>query len=150
MFRSISNWLALPPRDAWRLLGLMLGLPIVSALLWSCGLVRTRRVLDRLSPQMSGVEASAGDLDRALRLAWLAGIAGRRGPFKTTCLRQAVLVHWLLRWRGLAPELKLGVRKDERGFAAHAWVELQGRSLDLARHDHVAFPHTDWTSSVVR
>ena len=56
-----------------------------------------------------------------------------------TCLRQALLVHWLLRRRGFSPELKLGVRKQADAFDAHAWVELQGVALGQGELTHVPF-----------
>ena len=55
--------------------------------------------------------------------------ASRNGVYRAKCLPQA-LVGWRLLARSHIPaELKLGVRKDRAGFAAHAWVESGGRIL---------------------
>ena len=64
------------------------------------------------------------------RIAQLVGIAARRGIFKATCLPQACLVWWLLRRRGIAAELKIGVRKDGQALCGHAWVEHENRPLN--------------------
>jgi hypothetical protein len=147
MRSAITNWLALQPGDRWRLLGLMLGLPVIAGLLRIFGLVRTRRWLESMFQKKAPRSLAAGDLDAAQRLTRLADIAGRRGAIHATCLRQALLVHFLLRRRGLAPEFKLGVRKQEGSFDAHAWVELQGVALGQADLAHVPFSELGWTST---
>jgi len=43
-----------------------------------------------------------------------------------------MIVRTLLRRHGIDAELKLGVRQGQRGFEAHAWVELAGFPLDQA------------------
>ena len=80
------------------------------------------------------------ELARGERLARLAAIAGRHGPVEATCLRQSLLVYGLLRRRGSAPELKIGVRREDTAIAAHAWVELAGVSLDQTPRNHSPFP----------
>ena len=67
----------------------------------------------------------------ALRLGRLTRIAGRYVPANGSCLRQSLLVWWLLRRKGVPAELRIGVRKQE-GFAAHAWVELAGQPVNDA------------------
>jgi hypothetical protein len=52
-----------------------------------------------------------------------------RGAF--TCLPQALLLWWLLRRRGLKCELRLGARRTDGVFEAHAWVEYSGRQLEI-------------------
>jgi hypothetical protein len=71
--------------------------------------------------------------------------AAVRGALPATCLRQSLLIYWLLRRRGFDPELKLGVRKEQAGFDAHAWVELQGVALGQADLAHSPFPEKGWT-----
>lgn len=53
--------------------------------------------------------------------------AGRRAPFKATCLLEALAVEAMLRRRGHDARLRLGVmRPSANGLGAHAWVELNG------------------------
>lgn len=54
--------------------------------------------------------------------------ATRRWPAGDTCLRHCLLVGHRL--RGLSPVLRIGVRRDERGFLAHSWLEVDGHTLD--------------------
>jgi hypothetical protein len=56
-----------------------------------------------------------------------------------TCLRQALLLHWLLRRRGLQPELRIGVRKQGEALDAHAWMELDGHPLQSSPVAHSPF-----------
>jgi hypothetical protein len=143
MSGRLARWLELPTGERWLLLGLIGGLPTMSALLRIFGFVRTRRWLERISLNAAPHAADSDDLRIAQRLTRLANIAGRRGAITATCLRQSLLVYWLLRRRGLAPELKIGVRKEHANFDAHAWVELQGVALGQSTLAHSPFPDRD-------
>jgi hypothetical protein len=53
-----------------------------------------------------------------------------RWPAGDTCLRRCLLIGHRL--RRLEPVLRIGVRRDgSRGFGAHAWLEIDGRPLDM-------------------
>lgn len=108
----------------------------MSAALRGFGYVRTRRWLECRSVAAARREPTAAELRDAENLAVLAEVAGRNGPVTATCLRQSLLLYWLLRRRGLDPALKLGVLKEPEAFLAHAWVELGGRALaqETLRH----------------
>ena len=118
---------------------LLLELPVVSLLLAATGYKRTRRAIERCSMQAGMRSPGPGDLDSAERLAHLAALAGTRGPFPASCLRQSLLVYLLLRRRGLDPALLLGARRRDGRVDAHAWVELGGRALAQADLQHRAF-----------
>jgi hypothetical protein len=61
------------------------------------------------------------------RLAWCVRNMARLVP-AATCLTQGLALQALLHRRGVASELKLGVRRDgPDGLAAHAWVVVDGR-----------------------
>lgn len=49
-------------------------------------------------------------------------------PFDGTCLRRALLAGRLLRHR--SPVLRLGVAKSDGAVLAHAWLEIDGVSLE--------------------
>lgn len=135
----LRGWLALPRRERRIVLCLLLELPLVAALLRVAGYVRSRRWLEMLSERSMRRPATALELQQAHRLAELAAIAGARGAFAASCLRQSLLVYWRLRRQGFAPCLRIGVRKDAGAFDAHAWVELQGEALAQPGLMHVAF-----------
>lgn len=62
------------------------------------------------------------------RLAWLVGVAGRCAPVEATCLKQALVLGWLLAREGARVDLGIGVARAG-AFAAHAWIELGGQVL---------------------
>ncbi|MFL5385710.1 MAG: lasso peptide biosynthesis B2 protein [Longimicrobiaceae bacterium] len=63
------------------------------------------------------------------RVAWLVRAAARRVP-DASCLTRALAARWLLAEAALDSTLHFGHRRDERGaFAAHAWLEHEGRVL---------------------
>ena len=71
---------------------------------------------------------------RAARLVFVASprlYGSRRG-----CLRRSLVLGFALRRH--APQLQIGVRRENDCTLAHAWVEIAGRPVD-ARSDHVAF-----------
>lgn len=137
----LGGWLALSWTDRGRLLLMMLlGLPTIAAAVRLFGYGRTQRWLERRSNFGKMRAATFAELEDAARLARLAAIAGRHGPITATCLRQSLLVYWLLRRRGLRPEFRIGVRKHGELMDAHAWVELDGRGLDAMQVSHRPFP----------
>jgi hypothetical protein len=63
------------------------------------------------------------------RMAWLVRACARRVP-GASCLTRALAARWLLAEAGMDSTLHFGHRRDERGgFAAHAWLEHEGRVL---------------------
>jgi len=94
-------------------------------------------------------DAGDSELEYAQRIAELADIAGRRGVIAANCLPQALMVHGLLRRRGLAPQLRIGVRKSESNFDAHAWVELRGVALGQTNLSHIALPRENWARTTM-
>jgi hypothetical protein len=67
----------------------------------------------------------------AQRVAWAVVAATRHLPGQgDTCLARALTAEVLLRRHGHAAALRIGVaRVGGEGFAAHAWVETEGRIL---------------------
>ena len=67
------------------------------------------------------------DLIRALKAA--VDHARYNHLYPMTCLRRALTLQKLLSERGIAAELKIGVRKEAGQLSAHAWLEYQGKPL---------------------
>jgi len=57
------------------------------------------------------------------RMAWLVDVADRYALGKSSCLRQTAALAWLLRRRGVATSLRIGVARQEGKFTAHSWLE---------------------------
>ncbi len=131
MTRRLRRFLAMDGQHRRLFVAAWLSLPVIDLLLRVIGLERTRRLLARASPVPPGDprEAAGRDgIELAEELAGLIALAGRHAVANGTCLRQALLLWWMLRRRGLASEIRIGVSKQD-GFRAHAWVELAGREV---------------------
>jgi hypothetical protein len=136
---AVARWRALPPGDRGRLAALVLLMPLVDVSLRLLGVRRTRRWLDRSAGHPTATEPTPERIADAHQLARLAAIAGRRGLYPNTCLRQALVVQWWLRRRGLPACLRLGALLRDGALDAHAWVELGGVPLSQPGLRHVAF-----------
>jgi hypothetical protein len=63
------------------------------------------------------------------RAALLVDRVGGLYPLDATCLKKSLVLLRVLRRRGHAAELRLGVRRRDGAFASHAWVECGGHRL---------------------
>jgi hypothetical protein len=136
-----TRWRQLAVDERLIAVRLLFLLPVIDLSLRSVGFQRSWAWLARFAPAetaMGTVNADAAAA--AARLAWLARAIGARSPWRTSCLRQALAVWWLLRRRRLPAELKIGVIRRNPPFQAHAWVELDGVALDPDAAAHQAFP----------
>jgi hypothetical protein len=117
-------------------------LPAIGLVLKLAGLRRTYLLLQHTGAGRAPRDAVTA-VAEADAIARLVGVASRHGPYRASCLRQSLLLWWLLRRRRLPAELCIGVAKPAGGVVAHAWVELDGRVLNdpasVAR-DYAAFP----------
>jgi Transglutaminase-like superfamily len=74
------------------------------------------------------VESTQEDDDRrrpvVRRVRWAIGAVSRRAPWRCKCLEQAVAAKLMLRRRGMASTLYLGVARDpgSTSVQAHAWL----------------------------
>jgi hypothetical protein len=86
----------------------------------------------------TGNKGNAPSLPPATRLAWLVTVAGRYCPLGTSCLKEALVLSWLMSRRGMATTLRIGVARRHDSFDAHAWLEHDGRII-LGATDAVAY-----------
>jgi hypothetical protein len=116
------------PRTARPRLGLILEaaalLLIIRLALWTRPFSAVRRRLDAIRPRRGSAPDGVGEIARAIRA------LARRLPFAMTCLVEALAAEAMLRRRGYACILRLGVRSREgigpAAFHAHAWLEHAG------------------------
>ncbi len=66
----------------------------------------------------------------AERIAWIVRVAAEKGPHYARCLEQSLVLNWLLRRRGVDAHIMFGARKLNEQMEAHAWVEVNGATLD--------------------
>lgn len=143
MPRRLDQWRALAPWERRLLMRLFLLLPIIGAALRLLDYNRTRALLARLAQpakrRISEDPGAATPADTAQRIARLVSIAANHGPYRATCLRQSLALQWLLSRRGIAAELRIGVRKDGATLLAHAWVEHEGQALNHVQGAHESY-----------
>ncbi len=124
MRRKLSAFLRLPPGDRWLLcLAWWLLLGVAFGLRW----LPIRRLL-RTVEGAALVSHRQSD-----RLRWLVAVAARHHFVRARCLEQALVCQRLLARRGVAAELRIGVRRAGAGLAAHAWLEAGGRPIGEPR-----------------
>jgi hypothetical protein len=105
------------------------------------GFRRWKALLDRRA-QSRGALAQVSEqnqMEHAREIARVQQSVARHLFFHPNCLEQSVTLLWLLRKRGIAAELRIGARKQEGLFKAHAWVERSGVVLSDAGESHLHF-----------
>jgi hypothetical protein len=104
-------------------------LPATALALHLIGLRRLQALLDRFSTPNEPNDFPIQDGD-ALRegkeIARIVNAAARHGPYRANCLPRSLVVWCLLRRRSIVCDLRIGVRKEDGRFEAHAWIEHKG------------------------
>jgi hypothetical protein len=81
----------------------------------------------------------ARTLDEARRIARLEAVTAANLFFRTSCLEQSLVLCRMLRRRGMNAALRIGARKEEDRFEAHAWVEMAGNVVAAGGAEHLHF-----------
>ena len=68
----------------------------------------------------------------ARRTARLVALASTALPWHFSCLQRSAVLHLLLRQQRIQADLRIGVRRNEGSFEAHAWVEIAGQPINDA------------------
>ena len=132
----------------WRLSGFERGVALEAGVVLTAGWVglrlagfrRWRAALDALARPAAPARVSEQDQDDAAReIARVQQSVGRHLFFQPNCLEQSLTLLWLLQTRGIAAQLRVGARKEEGRFEAHAWVERKGEVLSEAGDNHLHF-----------
>ena len=125
MLRRVRSALRLPWRDWLILFQAWLLLFFVDVALRILPFVKVQSILERPA-QDFGDQARPELMPTMLRLHRLVDCAARYHLYQMSCLRQALVLQWLLRKRNIFADLRFGVRKDAGGLQAHAWLEYAG------------------------
>jgi len=129
----------LSPLQWWIILVAIFTLPMIALSLKFTDFKQTKNRMARLIPTgIEGIPAREDDLSRAQLISRAVAIAGNNGVYHANCLKQSLLLWWLLARRGIPSELKLGTQKiPQETFSAHAWVEYNGEVLgDFSGLEH--------------
>jgi hypothetical protein len=109
---------------------------LLPAVRMACRFVTFAR-LQRLSDRLAG-PSRAKSLGPEVA-ARLVRIAADRGLYRARCLERSLVLRWILRREGVDARIILGARKDDNEMQAHAWVEVDGVSLDDETDFHRPF-----------
>lgn len=104
-------------------------LPAIALALSTIGLPATQRHLIRLSPGATA-ELSVARSSQAYWFANLVNRVARHYPIWGNCLKRSLTLWFLLRRHGIISDLRIGVRRHQGEFQAHAWVEYDGQIIN--------------------
>jgi hypothetical protein len=107
------------------------------ALLVAQSMLRSRPMGSLATPVASVVAVDPDRMLEARRLALAMVRAARFGIFRPQCLARSLALSRMLTAHGITGGIiRVGVRRDDGEFLAHAWVELAGETLGDA-DEHV-------------
>ena len=114
-------------------------LPAISLSLKMRGFRATQQALQKFSVSREK-EAPSGqrmpDGERVKLAARMVNAAARHGLGRFSCLERSLALWWLLREEGIASSVRIGARKTDGKFEAHAWVEREGVALNEPQQEH--------------
>lgn len=130
MNKRISQLRALSIEQWGVLLLSLLLLPLVALSLQVFGLNKTRALMAGFTgTRLTDIMPKSEQLKIAQDTARMVVVAANHGLYPANCLKRSLLIWWLLARRGVTAEIKIGVRKSEDGFQAHAWVKFENTVL---------------------
>src|SRR5262245_51547112 len=128
MLRSFAS---MPPADRWLLLEAVVLVAAIKTSLRIFSVRRVHQVLRACLPQRqsSPLPRSVTDGDRVRELSRIVDRASRH-TVANTCLHRSLALWWLLGRRSIESDLRLGARRRNGRFEAHAWVEYGGEIVN--------------------
>ena len=131
--KNLAQLLALPAEDVRLLYAALLMLPVTGVLLRTVGYNRTVKLLSKFGAKFGArsiCSEHSMDMILAQKVTRMVSVAARHGFYRPGCLRQSLVVWWMLARRGLVSEIRFGISPvSSNKFVGHAWVEYQGSSL---------------------
>ena len=140
MLKSLRRFSALERTAQTLFLRAVAMLPLVGLSLRFRGFEATRCALRKMVSGAS-VQVDTDSLSKQIALtAHMVNAADRHGLVHPSCLVKSLTLWWLLGRQGIPSQLRVGVRKEDGKFEAHAWVEREGTALNEPeeRHHHYA------------
>lgn len=129
--RSYDRWRALARDEKRLVLGAAVAVGVASAGLRVAGV---RRMLRAAAPELRGIALTSCEISSRMNAVER---AGRYVP-GSTCLAKSLALAWMLRRRGVAATVRVGVSTDG-GFSAHSWVECEGTPIGEAPTGYAVF-----------
>jgi len=138
MKRRIEQLRELSLFEWWVMLVAMILLPLVALSLRLVEFKKTRNILGHFISDESGQkEPNPSEIEKTCAIARMVAVAAGHGPYRANCLKQSLVLWWLLAVQGIASEIKFGVQRESEQFVGgHAWVECAGMILIDAQEVH--------------
>jgi hypothetical protein len=153
MWEPLRRFRTLEPRARGLFLRAAVLLPFISLSLRLRGFRATQsslqkrlpRALTAISDQSSRTQAESTALT-----ARMVRSAAHRTWGSPACLEQSLALWWLLGRQGIASSVRIGTRKTDQKFEAHAWVECDGAALNEAVEPHQHYAAFDEAFPVLK
>jgi hypothetical protein len=141
MWEQFQRYRALDPNARRLFRSAALLLPMIRASLRFRGYKKTQQWLQsRLAQQRAAFAGPASPVsqpDQSLSITCrMVHSAAHYGPIRPTCLEESLALWYFLNDQGILSQLRIGVRKTDGKFEAHAWVEYQGQTLNQSDEVH--------------
>ena len=149
MWERLRRFSALERPAQGLLLRAMALLPIVSFSLRLRGFRATQAWLQHLLSVTKEEKKPAATPESATLTAHLVNSADRHGFIPATCLAKSLTLWWLLEAQGIESHLRIGIRKENEKFEAHAWVERDGAALNEPDEHHLHYAAFDTAFSAL-
>lgn len=135
---AINSWRKLQQLSRSELTLLVRALLLLPLMAVFVKLLGFRKVYSAIAPSQNKKYNSKQDKEKAYAIARMVRVASHHGIYQPNCLQKSLVLWWLLQDKGIKSNLRIGVRKQEGGLEAHAWVEHQGDVLndrsDVSQH----------------
>src|SRR6266481_1027953 len=139
MWARLRRFSALPGPAKVLFLRAVVLLPLLTLSLRVRGFGATQRILRNFTASAKNGPPVAGVESRVALTTRMVLTAARNSPIPSTCLERSLSLWWLLARQGIATEFRIGVRKDDEKFAAHAWVEREGIAIGEPDDSHLHY-----------
>src|SRR6186997_2216244 len=110
--KAVNRFRELSRADRLTLLQALCLIPAIHILVYRFGFRRTVALVPRFNDTQPN-SLDKDNLSSAVRVTHLVRLASRRGLVYGNCLSQSLTLWWLLRRKGIASDLRIGVRKEE-------------------------------------
>ena len=141
MRRRLQQLKTLSLEEWWLLLSAMILLPLVALSLRLKGFKQTQDSMRRfISMELNLTAPNEAEMEKARIVARMVAVAAGHGAYKANCLKQSLVLWWMLARRGIKSEIVFGVQKESvNNFNAHAWVECNEVNLSDSEEVQLKF-----------
>ena len=139
MWARLRRFSALPGPAKVLFLRAVVLLPLLTLSLRVRGFGATQRFLQKFTASTKNGTPVAAAESLVVLTTRMVLAAARNSPIPSTCLERSLSLWWMLARQGIATQFRIGVRKDDEKFAAHAWVERNGVAIGEPDASHLHY-----------